>query len=76
MVRFSGHPERWELVIDDDGQGFPFSGRLTLDQLDHTRRGPVVIKERVRAIGGQLTIDSNPEHGARLTVTIPRRRHA
>lgn len=76
MVRFSGHPDRWELVVDDDGQGFPFAGRLTLDQLDRTRRGPVVIKERVRAIGGQLTIDSNPGHGARLTVTIPRRRHA
>ena len=75
VVRFSGHRDRWELVVDDDGQGFPFSGLLTLDQLDHTRRGPVVIKERVRAIGGQLTIDSDPEQGARLTVTIPRRRH-
>ena len=30
---------------------------MTLDQLDRTRRGPVIIKERVRAIGGQLTID-------------------
>lgn len=64
----NGH---WNLVIDDDGQGFPFAGRLAQSDLDLTRRGPVVIKERVRAIGGSLTVDSAPGRGARLEIAIP-----
>ena len=39
--------------------------------LDLSRRGPVVIKERVRAIGGNLTVDSAPGRGARLEIAIP-----
>lgn len=64
-----------KLSIADDGEGFGFRGRVTQSQLDAAHRGPGVIKERVRLIGGELTIDSNPGHGARLEITIPDENH-
>jgi len=45
------------LSIDDDGCGFPFTGRLSQADLEASRKGPVVIKERVRQIGGALTVE-------------------
>jgi signal transduction histidine kinase len=71
LVRLGSQNGCWNLVIDDDGQGFPFAGRLTQTELDVTRRGPLVIKERVRTIGGELTVDSIPGRGARLEIVIP-----
>jgi signal transduction histidine kinase len=59
------------LLIADDGRGFEFCGRVTQTQLDASHRGPGVIKERVRLIGGELTIDSSPGNWARLEITIP-----
>jgi len=59
------------LVIDDNGRGFSFSGRYTSEELDRLRLGPISIKERTRGVGGTLTVESNPGHGARLTVEIP-----
>ena len=64
------------LVIEDDGRGFGFTGRLTLEQLEASDRGPAVIKERVRAIGGCLTIDSHPGAGVRIDVEWPKGTHA
>ncbi|MBI4464359.1 MAG: hypothetical protein HY647_06605 [Acidobacteria bacterium] len=63
----------WKLVIDDDGRGFPFSGRFTQAELDDVRKGPLVIKERVRSIRGDLTVDSTPARGARLEILIPQK---
>ena len=59
------------LVIDDNGEGFSFAGRFTGDELDRLRLGPISIKERTRSVGGVLTVESTPSHGARLTVEIP-----
>ena len=72
-VRFGAQNGLWKLVIDDDGQGFPFSGRLTLGELDDLHRGPAVIKERIRSIGGDLVIESSPGHGSRLEITVPQK---
>jgi signal transduction histidine kinase len=72
VLRFGADGDRWRLTVDDDGQGFEFAGRHTLDELDAARRGPVVIKERVRGLGGSLTIDSVPGRGTRLEVDVPR----
>jgi signal transduction histidine kinase len=72
-VRFGAQSGLWKLVIDDDGQGFPFSGRLTLGELDDLHRGPAVIKERIRSIGGDLVIESSPGHGSRLEITVPQK---
>ncbi|HKW87911.1 MAG TPA: sensor histidine kinase [Candidatus Acidoferrales bacterium] len=59
------------LVVDDNGQGFSFGGRFTSEELDRLRLGPISIKERTRSVGGVLTVESNPGHGARLTIEIP-----
>jgi signal transduction histidine kinase len=72
-VRFGAQNGLWKLVIDDDGRGFPFTGRLTLTELDDLHRGPAVIRERVRAIGGDLVIESSPGHGSRLEITVPQK---
>jgi signal transduction histidine kinase len=76
LVRVTAQDGYWKVVIDDDGRGFPFAGRLDQAALDAARVGPLVIKERVRSMGGQLTIESSPEHGARLEITLPRATHA
>jgi signal transduction histidine kinase len=59
------------LVVDDNGRGFSFSGRYSSEELDRLRLGPISIKERTRGVGGTLTVESNPGHGARLTIDIP-----
>src|SRR4029453_7108523 len=61
----------WRIVVDDDGQGFGFEGRLTLDDLEAQRRGPIVIRDRVKAMGGSLVIDSRQGQGSRLEVLVP-----
>lgn len=69
-VRLGAEPGLWKLVIEDDGHGFEFSGRLSLSELDLAHRGPRVIKERVHSINGELAIDSHPCRGARLEVSF------
>jgi signal transduction histidine kinase len=59
------------LVVDDNGEGFSFAGRFTGDELDRLRLGPISIKERTRSVGGVLTVESTPGHGARLTIQVP-----
>jgi len=70
IVRFAEHGNKWVLVISDDGRGFDFVGRYTLSDLDAARKGPAVLKERVRSISGDLVIESVPERGVRLEVTF------
>jgi signal transduction histidine kinase len=76
LVRLSANNGNWSVVIEDDGTGFPFEGRFTQEELDGMGKGPVVIKERVRLIAGELTIESNPGRGSRLEITIPQKREA
>lgn len=71
ILRLSLENGTGRLVVDDDGRGFDFSGRLSQRELDAARKGPVIIKERVRAIGGELSVDSAPGRGARLEITFP-----
>ena len=73
VVRFGSQDGLWKLVINDDGNGFPFAGRFALRELDSMRKGPAVIKERVRAVAGDMTIESTPGHGSRLEITIPQK---
>jgi signal transduction histidine kinase len=71
VVRFERAPAGWRLVVDDDGQGFPFAGAFTDAQLHEGRKGPYVIKERVQALGGELHIVTGPGRGARLEILLP-----
>jgi len=72
LVRLGSSPSQWILTLEDDGKGFPFSGRLTQEELDRTGKGPMIIKERVRLIAGELTTESNPGTGARLEIKVPK----
>jgi signal transduction histidine kinase len=58
--------------VEDDGKGFPFTGRCSQAEMDESGKGPMIIKERVRLIAGELTVESNPGRGARLEITVPR----
>ena len=72
LVRLGSSPSQWSLTLEDDGKGFPFSGRLTQDELDQMGKGPMIIKERVRLIAGVLTVESNPGLGTRLEIKVPK----
>ena len=71
FVRLTAVNGDCRLSIDDDGCGFPFAGRFSQADLEATRKGPLVIKERVRLLGGELTIESDPGRGARLEIAVP-----
>jgi len=71
VVKLSQDDSRLVLVVDDNGEGFSFAGKFTGDELDRLRLGPISIKERARTVGGVLTVESNPGHGARLTIEVP-----
>lgn len=76
LVRLVSQDEGWKLTIEDNGQGFDFAGRMSHSDLDSSHKGPLVIKERVRLIDGQLTIESMPGQGSRLEITVPQQREA
>jgi signal transduction histidine kinase len=71
LVRFLSQQGLSKLIIEDDGRGFEFSGRLSLAELDAIEKGPRVIKERVRSIGAELAIESVPGQRARLEIVFP-----
>jgi signal transduction histidine kinase len=71
MVRLAQRGGNLQLSIEDDGRGFPFSGTMSNVQLEATGKGPGIIRERVRLLAGELTIESTPGHGARIEVRIP-----
>ena len=75
IVRVSAPNNQFKFEVDDDGQVFGFVGRYTNAELEVGRKGPVVIKERVRSIGGTLAIESAPGQGARVEVWVPREAH-
>jgi signal transduction histidine kinase len=70
MIRLSAENGSCTLVVEDDGQGFGFEGRLSGEDLDSRRIGPAIIKERARIAGGDLAVESTPGAGARLEVTF------
>jgi signal transduction histidine kinase len=72
LVRLSSSPSQWSLTLEDDGKGFPFSGRLTQNEMEQMGKGPTIIKERVHLIAGALTVESNPGIGTRLEIKVPR----
>jgi signal transduction histidine kinase len=72
LVRLGSSLKKWNLILEDDGKGFPFAGRYNQDQMDEVRKGPMIILERVGLIAGELTVESNPGRGTRLEVTVPR----
>ena len=70
LVRLTNNEHTCTLMVEDDGQGFAFEGRLTGRELDRRRIGPAIIKERARIAGADLAVDSSPGLGARLELTF------
>ncbi|HEU4425385.1 MAG TPA: sensor histidine kinase [Pilimelia sp.] len=52
------------LVVADDGRGF---------RPERAGFGLLGMRERVQLVGGRMEVDSQPDAGTRITVTIPRR---
>jgi signal transduction histidine kinase len=71
LVRLAQRNGNLQLTVEDDGKGFPFSGRRSDAELATAGIGPAVIRERVHLLAGELAIESTPGHGARLEVRIP-----
>jgi len=72
LVRLGSSQSKWSLTLEDDGKGFSFAGRYNQDQMEEAGKGPMIIKERVRLIAGELTVESNPGQGTRLEISVPR----
>ena len=71
LVRLGVEKGMWNLIVEDDGRGFAFSGRMSQSELEKIRAGPLVIKDRVRSLGGELSIESKPGQGSRLVISFP-----
>jgi signal transduction histidine kinase len=70
-ISITKREERLDVLVEDNGAGFSFSGAFTLDELELLRQGPVSIKRRVRMLGGELQLESRPGQGSKLQVRIP-----
>ena len=57
--------------VSDNGKGFRFGGKYSLEELEQLRLGPNSIKQRMRALGGDLLLESQPGHGTTLRMKIP-----
>ncbi len=69
------NPHEARLSVEDDGQGFDTA---LLERLPPGRQqqrfGLQGLRERLEIVGGVLTVESQPGHGARVLVSVPRRR--
>lgn len=69
-VRFEADPGGALLIVEDDGKGLGFVGRMSHDQLAAGHMGPRVLRERVEGMGGRLVAESS-DAGARLELSFP-----
>lgn len=60
-----------QLIVEvaDEGSGFD-----TEAALDNGSHGLTIMSERAKMVGGELSVDSRPGHGARVTVRLPEAR--
>lgn len=70
-VRVSVGKRQTIASVEDDGRGFHV-GRTLARAARGGRLGLVGLGERVRLLGGSLTVDSRPGGPTRLTVVLPR----
>ena len=59
-----------QLQVEDDGCGFD-PGHASRDAVELQRLGLLGIRERAELLGGEFQIESTPEKGTRLQVSIP-----
>ena len=66
-VELAGHAEEIELSISDSGRGFDVEAVKRVAGL-----GLISMRERLRQVGGHLSIESEPARGTRIHVRVPR----
>lgn len=62
-----------DILVKDNGRGFPFQGRYELSELMLLGWGPKSLKERISALHGHLVLESSCA-GSCLEMSIPVRR--
>jgi len=65
-VELSGHRDQIELCISDSGAGF-----VPENAKSETGLGFISMRERLRLVGGRLSVRSKPFHGTRIRVRVP-----
>jgi PAS domain S-box-containing protein len=65
-VELSGHGDRIDLCISDSGVGFSPEHVKA-----ETGLGLISIRERLRLVGGHLSVESEPSHGTRIRARVP-----
>ncbi|HEY5864589.1 MAG TPA: sensor histidine kinase [Candidatus Tectomicrobia bacterium] len=62
--------DRVQITVVDDGHGFTFRGHFTLEALAYRNLGPVMLRQRIAALRGTLTLESTAT-GSCLEITLP-----
>jgi two-component system NarL family sensor kinase len=65
VVRLTMHGAQAQLDVEDDGRGFDAA------HIPPGRYGLIGLNERARLLGGSLVLESTPDEGTRIEVTIP-----
>jgi signal transduction histidine kinase len=60
-----------QISVEDNGEGFPFTGSFSLEELELLRLGPTSIKRRVKVLEGDLELESGPGRGSKLAIRVP-----
>jgi signal transduction histidine kinase len=60
-----------QITVEDNGEGFPFTGAFSLEELELLRLGPTSIKRRVKVLEGDLALESGPGRGSKLAIRVP-----
>lgn len=69
-VTVSGADNLMRIIISDNGRGF--DAQQWLESLTVTRKyGLFSVRERIRLLGGEMTIASSPLHGTTITLEAP-----
>jgi signal transduction histidine kinase len=62
--------DRLALTVEDDGRGYPYHGTFDSAELGRRKLGPRSLRERIAALGGELTLESRST-GSGLEIVLP-----
>jgi signal transduction histidine kinase len=66
-VSVKGEPDRIRVEVSDQGHGFDVNRSFDWEQ----HLGLAGMRERVESLGGAFNIESGPEHGTRVSASLP-----
>jgi len=71
VISVAREDQHLRITIEDNGEGFPFTGAFSLEELELLRLGPTSIKRRVKVLEGDLALESGPGRGSKLAIRVP-----